>query len=527
MSQFAAKTSAAQPQPFPLRLTALAAVCAGVMATVAMPPFHGTGWLIVASLTILFALLCRTDRPALIGWLFGVAHQGSLLHWLFLLGPEAPIASRVLVPVAAGSAILYVSLYYLLFGWLAGQVARIRDGRVTLLAVPFLWTVIEVLRTTGELGFPWCLSGMAFLQSALYPLAAGGGELALGTGAAFAAALVVAAAGVILQRDERTTAIAVALALACLVLWGGLTILATDGDVSSTRPSIRVAAVQADVALCDKWAKGRTDSTTVPYTALTHEAVRRGAELVVWAETAVPAYLMYERRLLGWVRDLADSTDVFIFTGFPDANLNTDGKQVRTNASGLFGANGRLLDRYHKHHLLPFGERVPFQKWLPWLGKLDFGQAEWHAGEKPHPISVSVAEGRELRFGALVCYEAIFSSLSRHAVAEGANVLVNITNDGWFGETAGPVQHAAMARMRAAECRVPVVRCANNGISFMTDRRGGLIDTLGLGERGLVIRDLTPGPADTTFIRHGQTPLAIFMAAWTLVVIAFAVHRRR
>jgi len=527
MSQSAVQTPTAQPQPFPLRLAGLAAVCAGVMATVAMPPFHGTGWLIVPSLTILFALLSRTDRPALVGWLFGVAHQGSLLHWLFLLGPEAPIASRVLVPVAAGSAILYVSLYYLFFGWLTGQVARIRDGRITLLAVPLLWTFIEVLRTTGELGFPWCLSGLAFLQSALYPLAAGGGELALGAGAAFVAALVVAAAGVIRQRGERTTAIAGALALACLILWGGLTVLATDGDLSTDRPSIRVAAVQADVALRDKWAKGRMDSTTVPYTALTREAVRAGAEFVVWAETAVPAYLMYESRLLRWVRDLADSNDVFIFTGFPDANLNADGKQIRTNATGLFGTDGRLLDRYHKHHLLPFGERVPFQKWLPILGKLDFGQAEWHSGERPQPIPVSVEQGRDLRFAALVCYEAIFSSLSRHAVAEGADVLVNITNDGWFGKTAGPVQHAAMARMRAAECGVPVVRCANNGISFMTDRRGDLIDTLELGERGLIIHDLIPGPADTTYIRHGLTPLAVFMAAWMLVVIAFAVRGRR
>ena len=142
-------------------------------------------------------------------------------------------------------------------------------------------------------------------------------------------------------------------------------------------------------------------------------------------------------------------------------------------------------------------------------------------------MAVSVEPERDLRFGALICYESIFSSLSRHAVVEGANVLINITNDGWFGQTAGPVQHAAMARMRAAECRVPVIRCANNGISFMTNRRGDLIDALGLGERGLIIHDLTPGPADSTYVRRGLTPLGIFMAVWALVVIAFAVRGRR
>ncbi len=505
---------------------ALAAVCAGVMATIAMPPFHGTGWLIIPSLTILFALLRLTDRPALLGWLFGVAHQASLLHWLFLLGPEAPIASRVLVPVAAGAAILYASLYYLLFGWLMGRVVWLRGGRVALLAAPVLWSLVEGLRTVGELGFPWCLSGMAFLQSSLYPLAAAGGEMALGTGAAFLAALTASLADFRRVRDGRVIATVGALVLGCMILWGGLVIQAGGDDADEARPTVRVAAVQANVALRDKWAKGRLDSTLVPYTTLTHEAVNAGAEFVVWAETAVPAYLMYESRLLGWARGLADSNDIFLFTGFPDANQNADGKQIRTNGSGLFGPQGLLRDRYHKHHLLPFGERVPFQKLMPLLGKLDFGQAEWHAGERPHPITVPVAPGRSLHFGGLICYEVIFPSLSRHAVHEGADVLVNITNDGWFGETTGPVQHAAMARMRAAECGVPLIRCANNGISFVTDHRGALIESIGLGERGLIVVDLAPGPADTSYSRRGLRPLTILLALWSLIVIAFALRRR-
>lgn len=516
-------TDTASPLRLAPGLAALAAVCAGVMATVAMPPFLGTGWLILPSLVLLFSLLRGAEHPARLGWLFGIAHQATLLHWLFLLGPEAPIASRVLVPVAAGSAILYVSLYYLLFGWLVGRASRLGVG---LLAAPLLWAGVEALRTAGELGFPWCLSGLAFLQTPLYPLAAAGGEPVLGVGAAFVAAALAALVDLRAGRDGRTIAAAVALGLSALALWGWLGTAGRlpAGDVS--RAAVRTAVVQADVALRDKWATGRLDSTLVPYTELTERAVADGAEFVVWAETAVPAYLLYDARLLNWVRGLADSNNVHLFTGFPDANLAPDGRRLRTNASGLFGPQGYLLDRYHKHQLLPFGERVPFQSLLPILGKLDFGQAEWHAGDLPHPISVPVAPRKGLRFGALICFESIFGSLGRHAVAEGADVLVNITNDGWFGHTAGPVQHAAMARMRAAECGVPMVRCANNGISFVTDDRGRVRERLGLGERGVLLADLVPGPGGTSYVRHGRRPLGIVLGLWTLVVIGFLVRRR-
>ena len=507
----------------PPRLAALAAVCAGVMATVAMPPFRGTGWLIVPALTLLFASLREARRPALTGWLFGLAHQATLLHWLFLLGPEAPIASRVLVPVAAGSAILYASLYYLLFGWLAGRVARLHGGMAALLATPVLWTLIETLRTVGELGFPWCLSGLALLQTPLYPLAQAGGEQALGTATAFLAALIATLA---VLRDRRPRAAVLALAAATVLLWGGLALFGINATLSHADSPVRVAVVQADVALGDKWVAARMDSTLVPYTRLTASAAREGAELVIWAETAVPAYLMYEPRLLRWVRATADTNDIFLYTGYPDANLAADGHQQRTNASGLFAPDGKLRDRYAKHHLLPFGERMPFQAVLPWLGKIDLGQAEWEPGAPPAPMDVRLDDGRALRLGGLICYESIFPSLARQAVRAGADVLVNITNDGWFGRTAGPVQHAEMARMRAAECGVPLVRCANNGISYITDHKGAVRSSVGLGERGLLSEDISPGPRLTRYLAHGSWPLLFFLLTWTLVAIIVTARGR-
>ncbi|MBU1676015.1 apolipoprotein N-acyltransferase, partial [bacterium] len=328
-------------------------------------------------------------------------------------------------------------------------------------------------------------------------------------------------------RDGRAATTAAALSLACLVAWGSLALLSGRGDADTAAGTVRVAAVQADVALRDKWTQGRIDSTTVPYTAMSAAAAREGVELLVWAETAVPAYLMYERHLLSWVRAVADTNDVYLYTGFPDANLDADGRQLRTNASGLFDPGGRLCDRYAKHHLLPFGERMPFQSVMPWLGNVDLGQAEWEPGAPPAPMDVLLADGRALRLGGLICYESIFPSLARHAVRAGAGVLVNITNDGWFGRTAGPVQHAEMARMRAVECGVPLVRCANNGISYITDDGGVVRRRAGLGERALVIDDVSPGRRGTRYLRHGAWPLLIFLSAWSAVAMALTARGRR
>ncbi|MBK6897893.1 MAG: apolipoprotein N-acyltransferase [bacterium] len=521
----------ARRRPSPAAQIALAA---GVLATLAMPPLRGTGWVFVPALALLFGALRTAPSPARVGWWFGVAHQATLLHWLFLLGPDATISSRWLIPAAAIAAILYAALYYLLFGWLAGIVRRRLGGTAMLLLLPPLWTAMETLRTVGELGFPWCLSGAAWLQTPLYPLAASAGELGLGAVTALTAAALAAIAGsagvpatTATGRFRRPRGAALVLAVVAAAAWLALGLGARGSPAAGRAPALRVAAVQADVSLHDKWFDATAATTTEPYTELTAEAARGGAELVVWAETAIPAYLLQDRRLLAWVRAVADSNDVYLYTGFPDARPGAHNRPERTNGSGLFDPDGQLIDRYAKHHLLPFGERMPFQRWLPWLGRLDLGQAEWNAGLPPQPMTVAPGGPRSLRIAGLICYESIFPSLARQAARDGAQALVNITNDGWFGKTAGPVQHAEMARLRAAETGLPVVRCANNGVSFITDGRGAVRARAGLGGQAVVAADVAPGDASTPFVRHGHAPLAFALAAWTLAVLGASLRARR
>ena len=507
--------------------SAFAAIGAGIMATTAMPPFQGTGLLIVPALTLLLGALRASRSPARTAWLFGVVHQASLLHWLYQLGPDAPIASRTLIPAMATGAIVYVSLFYLLFGWIWGLVRRTFGAPVALALAPPLWVGMEALRSAGELSFPWCLSGAAVLATPWLGLAAAGGEQALGFWAVVAGA-VMAAWSAVAARDIAYRI--PALALTALLLAASVA-LVTGSRLPSTpadAPTFSVVAAQADVSLADKWHRERRDSTVVPYTALTAEAARRGADLVVWAETAVPAYLRVasNRVLLDWVSAVADTNDVSLFAGHPDVEAALDGNHRRYNGSSLFDADGVRRDGYAKHHLLPFGEVMPFQRLIPALGRLDLGQAEWRQGALPEPMAV-IAHGDTLNIAAMICFESCLAPLSRHAARRGVEMLVNITNDGWFGFTAGPIQHAAMARLRAAETGLPLVRCANNGLSFVTDARGKVLDEAMLGQRRIVIADVTPGAGATTYVRYGTQPLLVLLLVWSAGVAVVAGRKRR
>ena len=380
---------------------------------------------------------------------------------------------------------------------------------------------MESLRSRGELAFSWCLSGAGVIGSPLIGLARASGEIGVGAGFAFLAAS--AAAVWHARRGELPGArprrfLFAATCLVWLFLGAGYFIRPAGPALpADTVDEITVASAQADVALAVKWVDAHIDSTKIPYQDLTRRAADQGAEFVVWAETSVPKYVRYDQDLLGWMRNVVQESRVWLYAGFPDADRSAEGKVLTYNSSGLFSPAGLLEDKYAKYHLLPIGESMPFSRYLPFLADIDVGQAEWTPGGKPHPMMVALDRGT-FRFSGLVCFESIFSRLGRMSVRAGSQCLVVITNDGWFGESAGPRQHTWLARMRAVECGVPVIRCANNGISFICDADGRYLAWLGLGQRGVARAVISPGRGDTLYVAWGTGPLFGFLSVWSLLV---------
>jgi apolipoprotein N-acyltransferase len=246
---------------------------------------------------------------------------------------------------------------------------------------------------------------------------------------------------------------------------------------------------------------------------MTREAVAAGRpDLVVWPETAVPSYLRYDDMSWTAVTSLTRATGVPLLTGFPDARPDGRGGHLNFNSSSVVLPSGALSGSYDKVHLVPCGERMPFQGWLPFLGRMDFGQAEWTPGSHTRYLGAGAA-----RCGVLICFESIFTSIARDEVRGGANLLVNITNDEWFGPRAAPWQHASMAVLRAIENRTGLVRCANTGVSFLVDPDGTIREATPVFRPATVLGDARLGTGGTFYTRHGDwLPLS---AMWLCIAL--------
>jgi apolipoprotein N-acyltransferase len=235
------------------------------------------------------------------------------------------------------------------------------------------------------------------------------------------------------------------------------------------QPGPVVAVVQPNIPGEIKWSGQHQDEILKSFLDLSRQAAAHvpPPTLIIWPETATGSYLRKQVGQAIAVARFAHETNIPVFTGFADFDYGPADQLRNYNAAGLFPPDARLGPVYAKRHLVPFGERMPFQRLVPALGKIELGQAEWTPGAGS--VRFPSAAGP---FGCLICFESIFPDLARDDVRHGARWLVNITNDEWFGNGAALVQHAAMAPFRAVENHVPLARCANTGMSFLVDAYG-------------------------------------------------------
>jgi apolipoprotein N-acyltransferase len=268
-----------------------------------------------------------------------------------------------------------------------------------------------------------------------------------------------------------------------------------------------------------KWKPEFKDSTLSLIERLTHEAAATGAELIIFPETSAPVYI--EGRIKTFKRSLtamAQELGVSIYIGCldhrfdgPDAELNI------YNSSGLFTPDGSL-DKYDKNHLLPFGEQLPLSWKYRWLRKINFGQSNFYPGPPKPPLKTP-----RISFTPLICFESVFGYLCREGVEGGSQLLVNITNDGWFGNTPGPFQHTQMSILRAVEFRRYLVRSANTGVSMFVDPAGRVLSSIGLDRPGILTGEVAPLDGRTFYSKHGDLPVFIFIV---VLLIAGLVYVR-
>jgi len=425
---------------------------------------------------------------------FGLGLYVPLLWWIVLL--DAPALTLPWIRYPAPFAIALVEAAVLGLAGAAHVFVRSRLPVPAAILFPALWCTGEWVRGSGELGFPWGVLG--YSQVPFLPtlqLASVAGLTGLTFGIVAVNALL---AGAVLERRGRwvRSAGAVALVVAA-ALWGS-----TRLDDPNDGPTVRAALVQPSVLSRDKWQPENREAIFEAMAELSRQGAARGAELVVWPETAAPCYLLKDQTWRPFVEDLTTELGVPLFVGLPDYQVRhgASGHRVTyTNTGAYFRPDRGLDQRMDKIQLVPFGEHVPYSRFVPLLDRIDFGEADFVPGDGPVLFALGDA-----RFGNLVCFEAIFPHLTRRYENEGADLLVNITNDSWFGAGAGAISHKNMAVVRCVETGCGMARCANSGISVGVDSRGRTFGETDLFVRTVSVVDVPLRQGRTVFARFGD-----------------------
>jgi apolipoprotein N-acyltransferase len=443
----------------------------------------------------------RPGRAFLSGWLAGFIWFFICYNWVAHSisnygGIPFPL-DRAIIVLLAGVHALYMGFFgAMLPRW------RLMTGFQSLLFLPSVWVVLEVVRSWFPAPFPWLLLGSTFWRTPpFYSLYSVMGVY----GVSFYIVIVNVALSLILtgRRLERKS---------LAVISGALVLLPVLGVVTTrTVPSetLKVGIIQGNIEQELKWEEERKDDTIRIYLELSDNAVRQGAELIVWPETAVPVFFQAEQEIANTLREFAVENGVHLVFGSP--GYEKQDRQIRLfNRAYHITPDGRE-EHYDKTRLVPFGEYVPFSGLFPFIERMVPGESEFAKGSWKGPFNTQV------RSGVLICYEASIPSIGRKEVRDGSGILINITNDAWFGRSWGPYQHLAIASVRAAENGVPVLRAANTGISAIIDHKGTVVRSLPLDSRGIIVEKVRAGGNRTVYSLFGDWIVILAIAVITIV----------
>jgi apolipoprotein N-acyltransferase len=478
------------------------ATASGLVSALAFPPWD-FGWLAYVGWAPLLVGLqgVRPREAAGLGYAAGLAFYLATIWWVINTMTTYGRMPLALSAAALGLLAAVLAGYTASFAWLLA-LGRARLG-LPACAMPAvaaaLWTALEFLRTYLFSGFPWALLGYTqYRQPTVRLLAAATGvygvsALVLLVNAALAAALVSfpnarVGAGRLRGLLPPLALAALAAVVPAAYAWGVWRDVA-DG------PALRVGVLQGNIDQSVKWDRGHQVRTLETYERLARRAAAERPALIVWPETAVPFFLRREPQLGPRVHAFVAQTGVPMVIGSPDAGA--DG--LLYNSAFLLGADGQIRGRYDKRHLVPFGEYVPLQSVFFFLDKLVEGIGDFGRGR-----NATVFAGVGPRFSVTICYEAIFPGEVREFVRGGAEFLVNITNDAWFGRSGAPYQHLAMAAMRAVENGSYLVRSANTGVSAVIAPTGAILSQTPLFVEAAVVETIRPRRGETPYTRYGD-----------------------
>jgi apolipoprotein N-acyltransferase len=451
------------------------------------------------------------------GLLAGFVHYLSLIHWFL---PTMHTYGKLNIFVA-GSALILICLYFALyFGFFT---LIIGSFKIDSLLMPFfaasLWVSFEYLRTYLFSGFPWGITGYSqYLNHYFIQIA----DITGIYGVSFFVMLINAFVTLIVINRKKSikkvmvSGFIILIVLMAVFSYGIIRNKTIDSHIASASHA-RLAVIQGNIRQDVKWDKGYVNDTLNKYCVLSEKAAKETPDLIVWPETSLPFYYGFSKKLSDKVDICIRNTKTNFLIGSPAFKL-TKLEQQYFNRAYMLNRFSVETGRYDKVHLVPFGEYVPLGKYLSFLGKLTAQAGDFTAGEKDSsPLSFGVGDA-----GILICFEVIFPSLSRQFVQKGADVLLTITNDAWFGKSSAAEQHFSMAVFRAIENRRSLARAANTGISGFIDPKGIVCDQSELFVEAGLVRDMPILKIKSFYTIFGDVFAILCSIA---IVICFVVNR--
>ncbi|MBI1870418.1 MAG: apolipoprotein N-acyltransferase [Chlamydiae bacterium] len=414
---------------------------------------------------------------------------------------------------------LILAFYFGVFGWFSKKICP-SHPLGSILFLSSLWSFLEYLRTLGSLGFPWFFLGYSQSQHLpLIQMVSWGGESSL----SFLIFFINRSLYEILFPKNLSISKKIVLGFICIILvagnyFYGMWRLAKAHSLESKGPVLKVTVVQGNIPQSEKWDIKEERSNFRRYTNLTLRAARSHPDLIVWPETALPGNLKTERHLQRKMSKLAHQVGAYLLVGGEDDRLYP--QRVVTNTAFLLNSDGQIVGQYDKIHLVPCGEYVPLRKWIPWVANMTLGEIDFSGGQ-----NFKVFEINGIHFSSVICFEDIFPGHVRKFILKGAELMINLTNDAWFGISRSAEEHLNLARFSSVANGVGLVRATNTGVSAFISPYGEILgkvqnkegDTLEI--EGFKSQEMRVERVKTLYAQYGD----FFAWIYSLMVALFLV----
>lgn len=446
------------------------------------------------------------------GWLCGSAASLICMYWIAVpIGLYGGISWLIAMPCPVLVA-MFIGLYYGLYTWAISLGSTRLSPFLLCIFSGILWTTMETLQGVLFTGFPWMTLASAFstwtdaVQGAAYIGAYGLSGL-----------IVMLSTAVLFIKRSKACAV---LIIFCLAVTFGAAYQRIYSPVAIKRisesPTVTVGVIQGNIDQSKKWDKKYQDQTLDKYINLT-KSLDKNVDIAVWPETAMPFFIQEAGDLRFKLFQFLKDSRIPLLTGAPGYTLHSDKNNYSLfNRAYFIDSAHNTVDWYDKHHLVPFGEYVPLKDYLP-IGKLVEGVGDFIPGTGSAPIIT----GR-LAMGILICYEGIFPELAQKRVKNGANLLINISNDAWYGRSSTPYQHLSLVALRSVEQGRALIRGTNTGISCTINPYGKIEHASPLFEDAAFTAKV-PLLVERTFYSINYNWITIFPPAISAVILLWLI----